>query len=247
MKATSPPNRIDDTIRFYEILARIENRVGGCRILAECDGKLKWPRRGVYFFFELGEQRSLSGEGARVVRVGTHAITKTSRTTLWKRLSQHRGPVKSGGGNHRGSVFRKLIGIALAQRGDSKLPKSWGHGSSYSGAARKLNLTGSDVKSAEADLERCVSDYVRQMPFLWLNVDDAPSPDSNRKYIERNAIALLSHAQAAGADVPSKQWLGKYCDRPLVQASGLWNNEHVEEDYDAKFLDVMGELVDAWV
>ncbi len=247
MNAALPPNRTDDTIRFYKILARIENRVGGCRILAECDGRLEWPQRGVYFFFEPGEQRSLSGEGARVVRVGTHAITKTSRTTLWKRLSQHRGPKQSRIGSHRGSVFRKLIGIALAQRGDAELPKSWGYGSSYPGAARKLNLIESYIKSAEADLEGYVSDYVRQMPFLWLNVDDDPSPNSKRKYIERNAIALLSHAQVAGADAPSKQWLGKYCDRRLVRASGLWNNEHVEEDYDAKFLDVMGELVDAWV
>lgn len=247
MNATPSPNRIDDTIRFYKILACIENRVGGCRILAECDGRLEWPQRGVYFFFEPGEQRNLSGEGARVVRVGTHAIIDKSKATLWKRLSQHRGFVKSGGGNHRGSVFRKLIGFALAQRGDSDLPKSWGHGSSYSSAVQKLNLIGSDEKSAEADLERCVSDYVRQMPFLWLNVDDTPSPDSKRKYIERNAIALLSHAKTVKADVPSKQWLGKYCCKwPRVQSSGLWNNDHVEEDYDAKFLDVMSELVDVW-
>ena len=79
-----------------------------------------------------------------------------------------------------------------------------------------------------------------------MNVDDVPSPDSNRKYIERNAIALLSHAKTVGADVPSKQWLGKYCDRRLVRESELWNNDHVEEDYDAKFLDVMSELVDVW-
>ena len=176
----------------------------------------------------------------------THAIIDKSKATLWKRLSQHRGFVKSGGGNHRGSVFRKLIGFALAQRGDSDLPKSWGHGGSYSSAVQKLNLIGLDEKNAEADLERCVSDYVRQMPFLWLNVDDNPSPNSKRKYIERNAIALLSHAKTVKADVPSKQWLGKYCDRPLVQASGLWNNEHVEEDYDPKFLDVMSALVDVW-
>ena len=244
MNAIPPPNRIDDTIRFYEILARVEDRVGGCRILAECDGKLEWLQRGVYFFFEPGEQRNLSGGGDRVVRVGTHAIIDKSKATLWKRLYQHRGPLKSGGGNHRVSVFRKLIGIALAKREDYELPESWGY--RLPDAIRKLKLTRLEVKDAQADLERCVSDYVRQMPFLWLNVDDVPSPDSNRKYIERNAIALLSHAKTVGADAPSKQWLGKYCNRRLVRESRLWNNEHVEEDYDAKFLDVMSELVDAW-
>ena len=164
MNVTPSPSRIDDTIRFYEILARIENRVGGCRILAECDGSLEWPQRGVYFFFEPGEQRSLSGEGARVVRVGTHAITDKSKATLWKRLYQHRGPLKSRGGDHRVSVFRKLIGTALAQCGDSELPESWEY--RFPDAIRKFKLTRSEVKEAEADLERCVSDYVRQMPFL---------------------------------------------------------------------------------
>jgi hypothetical protein len=30
------------------------------------------------------------------------------------------------------------------------------------------------------------------MPFLWLAADDDPGPSSQRAYIERNAIALLS-------------------------------------------------------
>jgi len=34
-------------------------------------------------------------------------------TTLWARLSQHRGSAKSGGGNHRCSIFRLLVGRAL--------------------------------------------------------------------------------------------------------------------------------------
>ena len=35
---------------------------------------MKWPARGVYFFREAGESRSDTGEGLRVVRVGTHAL-----------------------------------------------------------------------------------------------------------------------------------------------------------------------------
>ena len=31
-----------------------------------------WPQRGVYFFMEDGEERSDSGSGLRIVRVGTH-------------------------------------------------------------------------------------------------------------------------------------------------------------------------------
>ena len=246
MTTKPTPSRIGDTIRFYNLLARIEDHVGGCRTLNACDGRMDWPQRGVYFFFEAGEQRSLSGRGDRVARVGTHALTDRSRTTLWARLSQHRGSAKSAGGNHRGSIFRLLVGAALAKRGDCPLPPSWGIGSDPGAAARKLGATRAAVKDAEAGLERRVSAHIGRMPFLWLNIPDDPSPYSDRGVIERNAIALLSHARTVGADTPSDRWLGAYSDRPRVRASGLWNNNHVEEDYDAAFLDRMEALVEAW-
>src|SRR5689334_11893528 len=90
---------------FYEALARLEKTLGGKRTLQDCQGRMTWPRRGVYFFFEEGERRSDSGEGLRVTRVGTHAVSIGSKTTLWKRLAQHKGSARGGGGNHRGSIF----------------------------------------------------------------------------------------------------------------------------------------------
>ena len=101
------------------------------------------------------------------------------------------------------------------------------------------------MKDAEADLERRVSGYIGQMPFLWLAVPDAPCPQSVRGRIERHAIALLSHARTPAADRPSANWLGVHSDRPRVCRSGLWNNNHVDEDGDAAFLSEMAELVDA--
>lgn len=74
---------------------------------------MTWPKHGVYFFMEDGEVRSGSGSLLRIVRVGTHALTASSRTTLWKRLSQHKGERKSGDGNHRESIFRFLVGSTL--------------------------------------------------------------------------------------------------------------------------------------
>ena len=202
-----------------------------------------WPQRGVYFFFEPGEARVLSGDGQRVVRVGTHALTSKSRTTLWNRLSQHRGHADGSRGNHRGSIFRLLVGVALAQRGDCIRPRSWGVGPDPSTAAQRLRMSREVLGQTEADLERRVSAYVGQMPFLWLEVPDAPGPDSERGCIERNAIALLSHAKSSAADVPSAQWLGLHSDRQLVRVAGLWNNRHVKEDYDDAFLDALATLV----
>src|SRR5688572_10923820 len=126
----SPPAadtmRASDLRRFYSLLDDLARRTGGTRRLADCSGGLEWPPRGVYFFMESGEVRRESGDGPRIVRVGTHALKDGSRTTLWKRLSQHKGQ-RDGNGNHRGSIFRLLVGTALLAN-DPALCASWGQG-----------------------------------------------------------------------------------------------------------------------
>ena len=104
-------SRRADIGAFYKILDELRDRVGGYRLLRDCTGKSGWPQRGLYFFFDDGELRERSKQ-PRVVRVGTHAVTATSKTTLWNRLHTHRGRA-GGGGNHRGSIFRRRIGEAL--------------------------------------------------------------------------------------------------------------------------------------
>ena len=75
-------------------------------------------------------------------------------------------------------------------------------------------------------------------------MDDRPEPDSQRDAIERDVIALLSHARTPAANASSSRWLGAFSDRERVRTSGLWNSDHVEGSYDAAFLDVMERLVD---
>ena len=237
MTESSSSSRIEDIKMFYNILACIEDHVEGRRTLAEGKGRINWPKGGVYFFFEAGEWRCCSGKGARVVRVGESA-------NLWKRLRQHRGNAR-GGGNHRISVFRKLIGDALARHGDCQLPGSWNK--KIEDAEREMKVHRSEIKNMELELEKRVSSYIGKMPFLWLCVPDEPSPNSMRAYIERNAIALLSNAQKSDViDKASKSWLGNNSDWPLVQYSGLWNNKHVNKDYDPQFLCDMNRQLQNW-
>ena len=97
--------RLDDLVRLYALLDRLKQRVGGMRTLAGPGSTRELPLRGVYFFFEPLEFRRDTGLGPRVVRVGTHGLGAGSRSTLRQRVEQHRGRL-SGGGNHRGSIFR---------------------------------------------------------------------------------------------------------------------------------------------
>ena len=109
-------SRLDHLNRFYSSLGGLEQRVAGFRRLSDCSGRMHWPKRGIYFFTQPGENRTNSGHGPRIVRVGTHAVTATSKTTLWDHLYQHKGYVRSEAGNHRGSIFRLLLGTALIER-----------------------------------------------------------------------------------------------------------------------------------
>jgi hypothetical protein len=116
----------DDLNRLYALLSQLSALPDQGIRLSDCTGRVRWPDRGVYFFFEPGELRR---DGTpRVVRVGTHAVSAGSRTRLWQRLRAHRGN-RDGRGNHRGSVFRRHVGEALLRRDQATHP-SWGMGSS---------------------------------------------------------------------------------------------------------------------
>lgn len=218
--------------RFYALMAALHDRVGGPRRLEQCSGRTGWPRRGVYFFFENGEARA---DGSpRVVRVGTHALRTNSRTTLWGRLSQHRGTDAGrhpGGGNHRGSIFRLHVGTALLRRdGDADgVASTWGIGGSAP----------SEVKARECSHERRVSDHIRAMPFLWVEIPDDAAPASDRGLVETGAIALLSRRSNVGADAATDVWLGRHSARPAIVECGLWNVNHVERPEPAGWLDVL--------
>ena len=233
---TMTNRRLSDLGTFYSHLLKLQDGLGGHRALATCTGLLSWPPRGVYFFMEPGENRSDTGTGLRIVRVGTHALTDGAGTKLWTRLSQHRGQATTGGGNHRGSIFRLLVGTALIGKNHYDCP-TWDHG----------NHAPPDVRAAEQDLEREVSAVIGRMPFLWLAIDDAPSAQSLRGYLERNSIALLSNFDKDRLDPPSADWLGHYCSRERVRKSGLWNSNHVHEAYDENFLAVLAQLIDEMV
>ncbi|WP_251342819.1 hypothetical protein [Haloplanus halophilus] len=223
--------------RLYSLLDDLERQVGGMQRLGDCDGYMDWPDRGVYFFFATDEYRT-NGDKRRLTRVGTHAVSDGSDTSLWNRLRTHRGALSGtyeDGGNHRGSVFRERVGEALIERHDlhDDYPE-WGHGSSAS----------RDRRLAELDLERRVSDYIRELPFLWVKIDDEPSSDSDRAYVERNTIALASNYRREAIDPRADGWLGTDSPSEKIRNSGLWNVDHVDESSDPAFLDRLAGAIE---
>lgn len=197
---------------------------------------MEWPRKGMYFFFSPDETREADDQ-LRVTRVGTHAVSEGSKTTLWNRLRTHRGTLsgaRPGGGNHRGSVFRLRVGEAIIDRGGiaDEYP-DWGEGSSAT----------ADVRDAEYELEKRVSEFIRELPLLWVEIDDEPGPGSQRAAIERNAIALLSNYRRDALDPRAETWLGADSDASEIRESGLWNIDHVDESHAPEFLATLSDCI----
>ncbi|WP_197422426.1 MULTISPECIES: DUF6884 domain-containing protein [unclassified Phenylobacterium] len=218
--------------RFDGLIRKLSRAQDGGRRIADCHGRQPWPERGLYFVTE-----DVGPGGRRMVtRVGTHAVSVGSRTTLWDRVSTHRG-AGHGGGSHRSSIFRAHVGRALSRRAAAaSVPPSWGVGASAP----------SEIRAGEAELERRVSEKIGDMRLLWLDVPDAPGPRSDRAYLERNIIGLLSRANLLGARVqPDPIWLGADSSDWRIVVSGLWNLDHLFHRPDPAFLDVLESFVQA--
>lgn len=225
-------DRAADVDRLYALIDRLADRVNGYQYLSDCHGRMDWPERGIYLFFAPDETRA-SSDQLRVTRIGTHAVSSGSGTTLWNRLITHRGTLRgsyANGGNHRGSVFRLRVGEAMIERDglDEDIP-TWAEGSA----------AGSDIREKELDHERRVSAYIRDLPFLWVKVDDEPGPDSHRAYLEQSLIGLLSNYGKASIDPRDPDWLGKHSPSAAIRESGLWNVNHVTDDYEPEFFDLL--------
>ncbi|WP_430642547.1 DUF6884 domain-containing protein [Bradyrhizobium frederickii] len=213
-------------IRFGQLMRQLARIQVGGRLLSQATGRQPWPERGLYFVVEP------VGPAGRdwITRVGTHAVSAGSRTTLWDRISTHRGVAGHGGGSHRSSIFRSHVGRALGRRGDEALPASWGVGQSAP----------ADVRASESLLERKVSSVIGDMRLLWLSVPDAAGPRSDRAYLERNIIGLLSRTNVLGIrPAPNSNWLGRASVDWRIVTSGLWNLDHLFFRPDPRFLDVL--------
>jgi hypothetical protein len=84
-----------------------------------------------------------------------------------------------------------------------------------------------------------VSRILGDMPFLHVGIEDDSGPGSIRGIVERNTIAILSNAGKQPLDRPSEAWLGNLCPRERVRESGLWNQNHVHDEYDPSFLNLL--------
>jgi hypothetical protein len=132
-------------------------------------------------------------------------------------------------GNHRSSVFRRHVGIAIMNAYPDEAVKTWGRGDNAPAADRL----------GERDLERRVSRHLGEMTVLWLPA----AKREDRDYFERNIIGLLTGG-GLDADPPSAGWLGRFSPAQEIAESGLWNIEHVGGPTDLDLLKRLKQAID---
>jgi hypothetical protein len=192
---------------FYnQILGCIETY--GLFTLKDAHGRQPWPKQGVYFFFDTSEPIPSPDLPGRIVRIGSHGVAQNTNSTLWMRLKQHQGSQTSGGGNHRGSIFRQYVGIAL--KGE---PSRW----------RDAKAKYAEVSQDEHAHECLVSDYIRQLPFTVIGIPGHPGKNSQRAIFEGECISYISWAAQNGLIKMRQKWLGLQAEKEEIKKSGLWN------------------------
>lgn len=222
---------VDNVIELYNCLYTLADNTGGIRLFSECTGKMYWPQRGVYFFVDFNEKSLVSKDMPRIVRVGTHAVSVGSKTTLWHRLKTHKG-TNEGGGNHRGSIFRLHVGNALIEK-EGLLCDTWGKGQTAS----------KEIREKEAFLEHLVSEYIGRLGVIVFDVNDLPSATSSRAFVEKNSISLLSSINYS-FNFSTLDWLGNHSPRREIVDSSLWNINYINSDYDKGFLKELFQFAD---
>lgn len=214
--------------KFYSLFDFYSEKYSLPQKFSDFNSKNCCPEFGLYLFLHSDEIRLYEPSRLRIARIGTHAVSEGSKSTLWQRLKTHKG-TDNGFGNHRSSIFRSYIGSALINKNGCSL-ESW---------AQETNDKETLIR--ERELEKQVSDYLsKKFQVVCLNIPGVPSKTSDRAYIERNLIALLSSSNHF-SDTPPVDWLGKYAPSAIVKKSGLWNVNHTDEIYTYEFFDILEE------
>ena len=193
------------------------------------------PKRGLYFFVD-SLLPSTDHSLGRIVRVGTHAVSKGAKSTLATRLGTHRG-AKHGGGSHRSSVFRLHVGNALM----SQSPNTWFVPTWASGSTAPKS-----IREKEFELEQAASEHIGQLLTYWLDIPDDAGPESDRAYVEQNLIGLLSCVNLLKGYREAK-WLGSFSTEYKISLSGLWNLNHLFLVPDESFVDVYRSYVESTI
>lgn len=182
---------------------------------------------GVYVMFEEGEKYH---GYPRITRVGTHQADKKSspdipgkRQSVWDRMMQHYGRVRSLLGNKDGSIFRKKNGIAMLNKDKDPYIGAWLFDRTEPKKRAKYDSDKTKIpfnKQKQDKIETKVSEYIRnKISFVII-------PINNRQKRHDYEYGLISAICQASDFVPSDNWLGNFQD----EKTSMWVSNGITDD-----------------
>jgi hypothetical protein len=206
--------------KLYILVEQLKTILGGPFSLSDPTLSEKCPKQGVYFLFEPTEFLRTNPPLNRIVHIGTQGTTVHTQKTLWSKISQHRGMLETGAGNHRMSSVRMHIGMALIKKNGYSVP-------TWIDRDKSIAL---EVREAESFLEKEVSAYIQNMSVIWLPLEDTPNRPltTERIFMETNFLSLLCNYDFIDYHPPSEDWLGIHCLKNRVAGTGVWSPVYAE-------------------
>lgn len=227
---TASESRPQQLTALYRAFSKLNDEIDGPYYLENYSSDLDYPQRGIYIFFTPSSDLEHDHHSSwSVARIGTVGVAEGSTNTLAKRLRQHRGNengryAENGhGGNHRGSIFRLHVGKSFIIRDGLNYPL-WGKRRSQ----WPEDADTASVRKQETPLEQRVSKYIRDHPYLVLNVPGTPGPKCDRAIIEKELIATFGFYHRQYDTIRDSTWLGTHNPQKEIYKSGLWNIDGVE-------------------
>jgi len=165
--------RQQDLDRLYPVLDSLAQRVGGPRKRKNCTDYMDWPDRGVYFS---------SNRGSVANRPTSHASRGWARTRC-----RPAAVPRSGTGSNSTTVpaapaaTTRTAGPTAAPSTASVSARPSSRSTTCTTTTRPGTNAGrvrdrAAVRDEEYILERRVSAYIREQPFIWVDIDDEPGP-----------------------------------------------------------------------
>ena len=178
------------------------------------------PSTGIYFFYENGEIGKGHDDSPRIVRIGTakagnfkNRIASHFLLDIEKMKFTVDQPKPADF-----SIFRKNIGRALLNRDKCEYQTLW----DVDFILRKNREQYKECRDVrkEIEIEQQVTDLFRNtLSFRYLVLSEQPFR------MEAKLISTVSQCRLCS---PSTDWLGNYSTKPNIQASGLWQEQHLK-------------------
>lgn len=200
------------------------------------------PKRGIYFFYEVGETWGHGEDKPRIARVGTHKSnnfrSRIKEHFLLNEKKMNFNDMKPA--PHDRSIFRKNIGRTILNREEDQYLEIWNK--DLMSHANRLKYRSFRNIPKEKKVENEVTSILRaNFSFKFIIIEDQ-SDRIGTKGLESSLIGTVARCELCK---PSEDWFGNHSPVQKLRESGLWQVQHLsDEGIDDNDIDTISNAIE---